>query len=263
MHRLTQLRPLSSLNTTIHRPVRYFTISLSSKMRTLGLLGGMTYHATLIYYEQINRHIQVTLGGSHSASLILRSFDFGSDIGPLFTSHQWDKASQKLVTAAKSLRDAGAEAIVLCVNTGHKVADDIERECGLPLLHIIDFSGEAIKAKGLKRVALLGTKPVMEDDFIVGRLAKKYDLDVMIPKPSDRQAIHDVIFGDLGQKIVTEQTRNLFLDVVAEMKSQGAEGIVLACTELQFVIKPEDTDLALFETVELHAKGAANWALQS
>jgi aspartate racemase len=262
MHRLAQLRPLTSFKRIVHNPVRSFSISPSFKMRTLGLLGGMTYHATLIYYEQINDHVQKTLGGSHSASLILRSFDFGGEISPLFTSHQWDKARQKLVTAAKSLREAGAEAIVLCVNTGHKVADDIEQECGLPLLHIIDFSGEAIQAQGLKKVALLGTKPVMEDDFIIGRLAKKYNLDVMIPKPNDRQAIHDVIFGDLGQKIVTEQTRKLFLDVVAEMKSQGAEGIVLACTELQFVIKPEDTDLALFETVELHAKGAANWALQ-
>lgn len=230
-------------------------------MRTLGLLGGMTYHATLLYYEQINRHVNEKLGGSHSASLLLRSFDF-EEMGPLFSSGQWDPASQKLVTAAKDLRNAGAEAIIMCVNTGHKLADEVEKGSGLPLLHIIDFSGEAIRSKGLKKVALLGTKPVMELDFLTGRLAKKYNLDVIVPEKKDRDAINEVIFAELSRNIVTEQTRKMFLEVIKDMKSKGAEGVVLACTELQFVIKSEDTDLPLFDTVELHAKGAANWALE-
>lgn len=230
-------------------------------MRTLGLLGGMTYHSTLLYYEQINGHVQKKLGGSHSASLLLHSFDFGV-MGPLFSSGQWDIASQKLVTAAKNLRNAGAEAIIMCVNTGHKLADEVENGSGLPLLHIIDFSGEAIQAKGLKIVALLGTKPVMEQDFLTGRLANKYNFDVMVPQANDIDAINEVIFSELSRKIVTERTRKLFLDVIKDIESKGAQGIVLACTELQFVIKPEDTYLPLFDTVELHAKGAAEWALQ-
>lgn len=230
-------------------------------MRTLGLLGGMTYHATLLYYEQINRHIQSKLGGSHSASLLLQSFDF-AEMSHLFVSGQWDDAAKKLSTAAKNLGLGGAQAIVMCVNTGHKVADAVERESGLPVLHIIDFTGEAIQAKGLTKVALLGTRPVMEEDFIIGRLSTKFNMEVIVPEKQRRDAIHNVIFGDLGQKIVTEDTKKLFLDVVQEMREEGAQGIVLACTELQFVIKPEDTDIPLFDTVELHAKGAAEWSLQ-
>jgi aspartate racemase len=229
-------------------------------MKTLGLLGGMTYHATIQYYSQINAHVQSVLGGAHSASLLLQSFDH-EEMSHLFFSNQWDLAAKKFSRAAQNLRNAGAEALILCVNTGHKVADAVEQESGLRVLHIIDFTGEAIQAKGLRKVALLGTKPVMEEDFIVGRLATKYGLDVIVPDEAYRKAIHDVIATDLGRKIVTPQTRELFLDVLQRMREEGAQGIVLACTELQFVVKQEDTELELFDTVELHARGAAEWML--
>jgi aspartate racemase len=230
-------------------------------MRTLGLLGGMTYHATLLYYSQINAHIQARLGGSHSARIIMHSFDH-AEMGDYFLSGNWDLVTQKFVEAAKNMKAGGAKAIVMCVNTGHKVADAVEKESGLEVLHIVDFSGEAIKEQGLSKVALLGTQPVMEEDFIVGRLSSKYGVEVIVPEKQHRDAIHRVIFGDLGQKIVTEETKRLFVDVVDEMRARGAEGIVLACTELGFVIGKEDTDALLFDTVSLHAKGAAEWSLK-
>ena len=183
-------------------------------------------------------------------------------MGQLFLSNQWDAATAKLAAAAKNLHNAGAEALVMCVNTGHKVADAVEKEAGIPLLHIIDFTGEAINSQGLKRVALLGTRPVMEEDFIISRLSRNYDVDVIVPDKPHRDAIHDVIFGDLGRGIVTEETKALFLDVVNDAKDKGAEGVVLACTELQFVIGPKDTDVPLFDTVALHARGAAEWSLR-
>ena len=138
----------------------------------------------------------------------------------------------------------------------------IEKESGLQVLHIIDFTGEAIRASGLRKVALLGTRAVMEEDFIVGRLSQKHEVEVIVPEKEKRDPIHNVIFGDLGRKIVTEDTKRLFLDVVEQMKTDGAEGIVLACTELQFVVTEKDTDVPLFDTVELHARGAAEWMLR-
>ena len=229
-------------------------------MRTLGLLGGMTYHATSLYYTQINAHIQSALGGSHSANLLMYSFDH-AEMSEYYMSDRWDLATKKLANAAKNMKAGGAQAIIMCVNTGHKVADEVEREGVLEVLHIIDFTGQAIKNRKLKKVALLGTRPVMEEDFIVSRLSKNFDLEVITPEKAERDKIHDVIFWDLGRKIVTDETKKLFVDVVNDLKGKGAEGIVLACTELQFVIGPEDTDVPLFDTVALHARGAAEWML--
>ena len=166
------------------------------------------------------------------------------------------------ITAATNMKAGGAEALIMCCNTWHMIADVIERESGLRLLHIIDFSGEAAVEKGLKRVAVLGTKAVMEERFMVGRLEERYGLEVVVPELEQRDTMQEVIFGDLGRKIVTEETKKFFMDVVGDMKEKGAEGIVLACTELQFVITPEDTDVPLFDTAELHAKGAAEWSIR-
>ena len=160
-------------------------------------------------------------------------------------------------------RKRGREEQMACMKAGHKAADQIEAATRLPFLHIIDFTGEAIMKRGMKRVALLGTTPVMEQDFIKGRLASKYDLEVLVPSSADRKAINDVIFGELGKDIVTGQTKKLFLDVVADVVKEGAEGIILACTELQFVLRPAEVSVPLLDTVELHAKGAADWALHN
>ncbi|RMZ89904.1 hypothetical protein DV736_g2878, partial [Chaetothyriales sp. CBS 134916] len=232
-------------------------------MKTLGLLGGMSYHATLLYYAQINAQVQARLGGAHSARLILQSYDH-QEMGGLFNSKQWDKAADILVQGALGLKAAGAEGVMMCVNTAHKVAGQVESATGLPFLHIIDFTGKAIIQRGYKKVGLLGTAPVMEDDFITARLSERFDLDVLVPADAgQRKAISDIIFGDLAKMIVTAQTKSLFQDAIADLVKRGAQAIVLACTELRFVLKPEEVSVPLFDTVDLHAKGAADWALDS
>lgn len=231
-------------------------------MRTLGLLGGMTYHATTLYYDQINAYVQKHLGGNHSAKIVLHSFDYAELIGK-FHEGDFEEVSRQLSTAGKNLRSIGAEAIVLCVNTSHKWAEDIEKAAGIPLLHIIDFTGEAISKAGLKKVALLGTKVTMEEDFIKGRLERKHGLEVLVPAEEVRNQMSEIIFRDLSQNIVTSQTKKLFLDSVEDLVRQGAQGIILGCTELQFVIKHDDVSTPIFDTVELHASGVAQWALEN
>lgn len=231
-------------------------------MKTLGLIGGMTYHATLIYYKNINDHVQRTLGNGHSASLILRSFDF-ADIMSYFHASNHREVLHQLTEAGNNLKLGGAKAFALCVNTCHMYADELEASVGVPLLHIMDFTGQAIRKAGLTKVALLGTKPVMEGDFMIGRLRDKYGIEVLIPeKEEERKAMHDLIFGPLADGIVDDNTRRLYQGAVEELVRQGAQGIILGCTELQFVIKSSDVDVPLFETVNLHSRGLAEWMLK-
>lgn len=230
-------------------------------MKTLGLLRGLTYHATLQYYKQINDHVSKTLGNGHSASLAIHSFDF-ADIMGHFSAGRPEETKRQLIEAGQNLKLSGAEALVLCVNTGHIFAEEAEREVALPLLHIIDFAREAVRARGLERVALLGTKPVMDGEFIVGRLRREFGLEVLLPGEQTRQRMNEVIFGELTNNVVSEETRKTYLDCADELVGQGAQGVILAFTELQFVLKEGDVDVPLFDTVELHAKGVAKWMLR-
>ena len=231
-------------------------------MKTLGLLGGMTYHATGLYYKFINNYIQSQLGGGHSAKILLHSFDH-AEITSLWRQGKNDTVLGLFIDAANNLKRSGADATVLCVNTAHQYAHQIEQASNLPLLHIIDFSAEAIQARGFHTVGLLGTKATMEGDFIKGRLEQKYGLKVLVPLEESRKPMDDIIFGDLAYNVVTKETRDLYKGAVVDMEKRGAQGVILACTELQFVLKPEDVQIALFDTVELHANGVAKWALES
>jgi aspartate racemase len=232
-------------------------------MRVLGLLGGTTYHATLIYYKEINDHVQKTLGGSHSSKLVLHSFDYAELVG-IFQAGDYDEVSRQLCTAAKNLKSIGAEAIVLCVNTNHRWAEDIENATGLPLLHIIDFTGDAIVKAGLKKIALLGTKIVMEQDFLKKRLQTKHGIEVLVPESDQtRSRMNDIIFQELSMDNVTKESKQFYLDAVKELFKRGAEGVILGCTELQMILKPGDVEIPLFDTVELHAKGVARWQLEN
>ncbi|KAK8093021.1 aspartate racemase [Apiospora kogelbergensis] len=231
-------------------------------MRTLGLLGGMTYHATATYYTTINDHVQQQLGGKNSARILLHSFNF-ADIMTPWAAGDRDAVRQQLCDAAAGLQRGGADAIVLCVNTNHMWADAIERASGLPLLHIIDFSAEAIRRAGLTKIALLGTKVTMEGDFIRGRLEQKFGLEVLLPAEAVRDKMDEFIFQELPHKIVSDACKTLYLDTVKDLVGRGAQGIILGCTELQFVLKPEDVDVPLFDTVALHARGAAQWAIDN
>ncbi|RGP73127.1 aspartate glutamate racemase [Fusarium longipes] len=232
-------------------------------MRVLGLLGGTTYHATLIYYKEINDHVQKTLGGGHSSKLVLHSFDY-AELVSIFQAGDYDEVSRQLCTAAKNLKSIGAEAIVLCVNTNHRWAEDIENATGLPLLHIIDFTGDAIIKAGLKKIALLGTKIVMEQDFLKKRLENKHGIQVLVPESDDTKCrMNDIIFQELSMDNVTKESKQFYLDAVRELFERGAEGVILGCTELQMILKPGDVEIPLFDTVELHAKGVARWQLEN
>lgn len=230
-------------------------------MKTLGLLGGMTYHATALYYSQINARVQSTLGNGHSAKIILHSFDF-ADVMSHFHKKDYDEYTRQLVIAGRNLKMSGADALVLCVNTAHMFADVIERDVKLPLLHIIDFAGKTIRDVGLKKVALLGTKPVMQGSFMTDRLREKFGVEVVIPGEEACVKMHEIIFGPLADGVVSDETRKFYIENATELIGKGAQGVVLACTELQFVLKDGDVDVPLFDTVKLHARGVAEWALR-
>ncbi|KAF4334611.1 hypothetical protein FBEOM_11535 [Fusarium beomiforme] len=231
-------------------------------MRVLGLLGGTTYHATLIYYKHINEYVQQRLGGGHSSKLLLHSFDF-ADLFGTFRAGDYDEVSRQICTAAKNLKSIGAEAIVLCVNTNHRFAEDIENATGIPLLHIIDFTGEAIVQAGLKKIALLGTKATMEQDFLKGRLETKFGVNVLVPEREEaRMRMDHVIFQELSLNQALPESKQFYLDEIRSMLERGAEGVILGCTELQLLLKPGDVDKPMFDTVELHAKGVAKWQLE-
>jgi aspartate racemase len=229
-------------------------------MKTMGLIGGMSWESTVTYYRLINQGIKARLGGHHSAKMILHSVDF-AEIEHLQKTNQWDDAGQLLALAAESLQRAGAEFIVLCTNTMHKVAPAIEATVSIPLLHIADCTGEAIRAAGIDTVGLLATRFTMEQDFYVGRLRDKYGLNVIVPTEDDRATIHRIIYDELVHGKVIESSRAIYLAVVERLRTQGAKGIILGCTEIGLLIRPDDLDLGCFDTAALHVASAVNYSL--
>jgi aspartate racemase len=230
-------------------------------MRTIGILGGMTYHSTILYYSQINAHVQRTKGGVNAASLILHSFNF-ANISALFAGNQWDAVASNFIDTAKHMKAAGAGAIAIGCNIGHKVAEKVEDGVGLPVLHIAEFTAQSVREKNLKKVGLLATKAAMDGDFISGPLSERAGVEVLVPAVEDRASIDAAIFQELALGSVSAETKSLMERVVHELVDQGAEGVVLACTDLQFVLKPENVSVPLFDTLELHAKGLAEWAIR-
>ena len=228
-------------------------------MKTLGLIGGMSWESTALYYEVINRTVKARLGGLHSAQLVVHSVDF-HDIEALQRGGQWDQAGLLLARAGRSLVAAGADALVLCTNTMHKVADAIERAVSVPLLHIVDPTAAAIRAAGLSRVGLLGTGFTMEQDFYRARLRER-GVDCVVPDAADRQLVHRVIYEELCLGIVREESRAHYQRIIGGLRRAGAEAVVLGCTEIGMLIGPGHTDVPLFDTTQLHATTAAEWAL--
>ena len=229
-------------------------------MRTLGLLGGMSWESTVPYYRIINETVRERLGGLHSARLILYSVDF-ADIERLQQVGAWDEAGRILAGAARALEAAGAEGLLLCTNTMHKVAPAMESAVTIPLLHIADPTAEAIHRAGLTTVGLLGTRFTMEQDFYRGRLTAQQGLTVIIPDPADREIVHRVIDEELCQGEVRIESRAQYREILLRLINAGAEGIILGCTEMALLVGPEDTPVLLFDTTALHARAAAAWAL--
>ncbi len=220
-------------------------------MKTLGLIGGMSWESTQLYYQLLNEGVRERLGGLHSAKIVLESVDF-AEIEQLQVGGEWQRAGQLLGAIASRLEASGAELILLCTNLMHKVAPMIENSVNIPFLHIADAAGEAIVSRGLDTVALLGTRYTMEEDFYRHRLTEKYDLNVMIPDSADRDLIHRVIFDELCVGRFTSAARQNYLAIIDKLHARGAQGVVLGCTEIPLLIRPEDTDLSLFNTAALH-----------
>ncbi len=231
-------------------------------MKTLGLLGGMTWQTTVLYYEEINKAVRARLGGAHAARLLLYSVDM-AEMLDLFNADDWSAVANVLGDAAVGLKAAGADAILIGANLPHRVADQVEKRVApLPLLHIADFTAQKVLQSGAKRVALLGTKPVMEQGFYKERLASKFGLEVVTPDAETRQALHEKIFKELSAGIVTEETGNWFVDLCKTMiQKEHVDCLILACTELRLVLQEGEVSVPFFETAALHAQGAAAWAV--
>ena len=229
-------------------------------MKTLGLIGGMSWESTVPYYRLINEGVKARLGGLHSARLVLYSVDF-AQVEVLQRAGDWAAAGALLAQAACTLQTAGAQAIVLCTNTMHKVAPAIEAAVQLPLLHIADATADAIVAQGLKRVALLGTRFTMEQDFYKSRLSEQYGLDVMVPNPPEREAVHRIIYEELCLGQIRESSREVYRSIIRGLVEQGAQAIVLACTEIGLLVSAQDCTVPLFDSTVLHAQAAVDWAL--
>jgi aspartate racemase len=231
-------------------------------LKIIGLIGGMSWESTVPYYCQINESIKERLGGLHSARVILYSVDF-HDIERLQHSGNWEAAGELLADAARSLESAGADFLVLCTNTMHKVASAIEAAVGIPLFHIADPTAAEIKQAGFSTVGLLGTRFTMEQDFYRDRLRERHGLRVLIPNPEDREIIHRVIYEELCLGKVVPESRVEYRRVMAELTAQGAEAIILGCTEISLLVGQQDSEVPLFDTTSIHARRAAEWALSA
>jgi len=229
-------------------------------MRTIGLLGGMSWESTAIYYRLANELVCERLGGLHSAKILMHSVDF-AEIEALQFAGEWDAAGEILAGAAHTLEEAGAELIVLCTNTMHLVAPAIEAAIAVPFLHLADTTADAVKAAGLSRVGLLGTIFTMEQHFYRDRLAT-HGLDVLVPEAADRQRISGIVYDELCLGVVTEESRSVYLDVIDRLVSAGAEGIVLGCTEIEMLVDQSHTDVPVFSTTRLHVQAAVDAALR-
>ena len=231
-------------------------------MKIIGLIGGMSWESTVTYYQQINEAIKAQLGGLHSAKLVLYSVDF-HEIERLQHAGDWDAAGKLLADAARALESAGADFLVLCTNTMHKVAPAIEAAVRIPLLHIADPTGDAIKRAGLSCVGLLGTRFTMEQAFYRDRLRERHGLTVLIPGDDDRDVVHRVIYEELCLGQIKPESRDEYRRIIAALISQGAEGIILGCTEISLLVAPTDADVPLFDTTALHAQYAVKQALRA
>jgi len=229
-------------------------------VRTLGLIGGTTWHSTVDYYRLINKGVQKRKGGHSSASMIMVSVDF-APVQDLQDRGDWTELGRLMVRAAKTLEGAGAEAIVICANTMHQLAPDIEAAVRLPILHIADAAAAAVKAQGLTSVGLLGTRFTMEMDFYRSRLEKAHGLEVLVPDAPEREVVHQVIYDELGRGIVREESRKAYVRIIEGLAGRGAQGVILGCTEIPLLIKEKDSPIPVFDTTALHAAAAVDFAL--
>jgi aspartate racemase len=229
-------------------------------MKTIGLIGGMSWESSAAYYRIINETTKTRLGPLYSAKSLMYTVNF-HEIEQMQHKGQWNQAGDILVDAAKSLECGGAECIVLCTNTMHKLATSIEAAVSMPFIHIADATAEKIKAQGIKKIGLLGTGFTMEQDFYKGRLVEKYGLEVLIPQKADRDIVHQVIYDELCQGKVLPASKAEYVRIMESLVKQGAEGIILGCTEIMMLVSQADSSVPVFDTTTIHAVAAVDFAL--
>jgi aspartate racemase len=231
-------------------------------MKTIGLLGGMSWESSAEYYRLINLGVQQRLGGFHSAQSLMYSVDF-ADIERCQSRGRWDEAALALIDGGRRLEQGGADFIVLCTNTMHRLAGELAGAINIPLLHIADATAKVIKAAGVRRVGLIATRYTMEEDFYRGRLQSRFGLDVIVPDEQGRTLIHDVIYKELVLGQIVESSRAAYREVIDSLVAAGAEGIILGCTEITLLVGPEDAKVPVFDTTRIHAEQAVDLALAS
>lgn len=235
---------------------------ITERMKTIGLIGGMSWESSKLYYEFINTKVKETLGGSHSAKCVMVSVDF-AEIERLTFQDNWDAIGELMKKAAQELERAGAEIILLCTNTIHLVSHYISNNISIPFIHIATSTGEAIKRKGLKKVALLGTRFTMEKDFYTSTLENDFGLEIITPNTQDKKVVHDIIYDELVKGQFTTSSKQAIIAIIEELKELGAEGVILGCTELPILISDDDVTIPTFDTGKLHAYQAVEWSINS
>ena len=230
-------------------------------MKTMGMIGGMSWESTLEYYRIVNETTKNRLGGFHSAKCILYSVDF-AEVEKLQHLGDWDELTRLMKDAARKLEGAGADFVIICTNTMHKMADEVQEVIRIPILHIVDVTAEAIRANREKRVGLLGTKFTMEQDFYKGRLRDKHGVEVVIPGEEDRQVVHDILYSELCMGEIKELSKGKFKSVIQNLVDRGAQSVILGCTEIPLIVSQDDYDIPVYDTTTLHAQAAVDFALQ-
>ncbi len=231
-----------------------------SQQGVIGLIGGMSWESSAEYYRIINETVRSRLGGLHSARCLMWSFDF-REIEALQHAGRWDDAAALMIDAARRLERGGADFFLICTNTMHRMADQVQASVGIPLLHIADPTATRIMAAGIRRVGLLGTGFTMEQEFYKGRLSARFGLEVIVPGDDDRTVVHRVIYDELVQGRVVQDSRDAYRAVIDRLVQRGAEAVILGCTEIMLLVKPEDSSVPLFDTTRIHAEAAVEWAL--
>jgi aspartate racemase len=231
-------------------------------MKTIGMVGGMSWESSLEYYRIVNEAVKEQLGDLHSAKSLMYSVDF-ADIEVLQREGRWEEATQAMIAAARSVEAGGADFLIICTNTMHNMAEEVAQSIGIPLLHILDATAEVIKARGLHRVGLLGTRFTMEEDFYRGRLVEKHNLEVLVPDTVDREIVHRIIYDELVLGKIKPASKAEYLRIITSLAEAGAEGIILGCTEIGMLVSQSDSRLPLFDTTRIHALTAVQFALQA
>lgn len=231
-------------------------------MKTIGMIGGMSWESSIEYYRIINETVRAKVGGLHSAKSVMYSVNF-AEIEALQNQGKWDHATDLMIDAAKRVENGGADFVIICTNTMHKMADEVQKHIRIPLLHIADATAEKIKIRGMSKVGLLGTRFTMEEGFYKGRLIDKHGLDVIIPSDEEREIVHSVIYDELCIGEIKQPSRKKYIGIIEHLINNGAEGIILGCTEIGLLVRQEDSRVPLFDTTRIHAVAAVKYALTS